>query len=256
MIELDHIVVAVSSLEGAVRAFEDAGFTVFPGGRHAELPTENALIPFADGSYLELLAVRDPVTRDDWRSLAAGPEWSRHLRGVSAIARRFLPSLAGEDGVVDWCLRSGTLEREAARLRRLDQPAAGPVPMARERRDGERLEWSLLIPEWRLLPFWIADRTPRERRVPAMPAPHANGARGIAGVRLRAGVVAMAALSLGDALDVIPGADASGGTRLEPGTWRIEMVPGEPEGACGVSLDGCTFLPDAIRALGVEPDAR
>ena len=248
---IDHAVLAVSSLAGAVEAFEAAGFTVMPGGRHGELPTENAIVPFADGSYLELLAARDPVTREDWRSLSTGPGWSRHLRGVSAIARRFLPSMAAEDGVVDWCLRSGDLMRDAARLRRLGHVAAGPVAMQRERPDGERLAWSLLLPESRLLPFWIAARTPRERRVPALPGPHANGARGIASVRIRASVVPMAALALGDAFDVLPAADPTGVTRLDLGRWRIELVPGEREGPDAVAVRGCAGLPDTVRALGV-----
>lgn len=251
---LDHVVVAVSSLAGAVDTFEAAGFTVVPGGRHDELPTENALVPFADGSYLELLAARDPVTRDDWRSLAAGPEWARHLRGVSAIARRFLPSLAGADGVVDWCLRSADLARDAARLRRLGHVAAGPVAMQRERPDGERLAWSLLLPESRLLPFWIADRSPRERRVPAVPAPHANGARGIAGVRLRASVVPLAALALGDTFDVVPEADPAGASRLDLGDWRIELMAGEREGPDAVSVRGSAGLSEAVRALGVRDE--
>jgi hypothetical protein len=249
---LDHVVVAVSSLAGAVDTFAAAGFTVMPGGRHDVLPTENALVPFPDGSYLELLAVRDTVTRDDWRSLAAGPGWARHLRGVSAIARRFLPSLAGADGVVDWCLRSTDLARAAARLRRLGHVAAGPVAMERERPDGERLAWSLLLPESRLLPFWIADRSPRERRVPAMPAPHANGARGLASVRIRASAVPMAALALGDTLDVVPEADPAGATTLDLGRWRIALLPGEREGPDAVSVRGAAGLPDAVRALGVR----
>lgn len=254
MPSLDHVVVAVSSLAGAVDAFETAGFTVVPGGRHDELPTENALVPFPDGSYLELLAARDPVTRDDWRSLAAGREWSRHLRGVSAIARRFLPSLAGEDGVVDWCLRSADLARDAARLKRLGHVAAGPVAMMRERPTGDRLAWSLLLPESRLLPFWIADRTPRERRVPAISAAHPNGAYAIVSIRIRAGGLAMAALGLGDLFDVVPGSDPAGVTTLDVGGWRIDMDSGEAEGAFAAGIAGCDVLPDAIRALGLAPD--
>src|SRR5262245_25569131 len=96
---LDHVVAVVSSLAEATRAFDAAGFTVTAGGRHDAIPTENALVAFADGSYLELLAARDPATRDELRALRPGAGWERHLKGVSAAARRFLPLLAGLDGV-------------------------------------------------------------------------------------------------------------------------------------------------------------
>ncbi len=255
MHEIDHVVVTVPALAPAVSAFEAAGFTVMPGGRHDAVATENALVCFADGAYLELLAARDATAREEWRALASSPAWERHLHGVSAIARRFLPSLAGADGVSDWSLRGAALEAQAARLRRQGSVSAGPVPMSRERSDGERLAWEMLLPESRLLPFWIADRTPRRRRVPASPGSttHANGARGIDMVRLRAASVPTAALALGDVFDVVPAAAADGSARLTMGEWRIEVGPGEPEGACAVALAGCEALPDALRLLGVLP---
>src|ERR1043166_1641543 len=176
---LDHVVVVVTSLAEAERDFGAAGFTVLAGGRHDALPTENALVCFADGTYLELLAVRDPATRDELRALRSSDGWERHLRGVSAVARRFLPCLAGPDGVADWALVATSLASVAARLRAPGVAAAGPVAMSRERKDGERVAWELLLPDSALHPFWIADRTPRERRVPAgdIATTHANGAR-------------------------------------------------------------------------------
>lgn len=251
MKQIDHIVIAVPSLGSARASFSRAGFHVALGGRHEELSTENALVTFSDGGYLELLAARDPAAREEWRTLAAGPGWARHLRGVSAIARRFLPSLAGADGVADWCLRSASLREQAATLRSCGQAAAGPLGMSRERPDGERLAWSLLLPESRELPFWIEDRTPRERRVAASGAPHPNGATGIASVRVGAKSVPLTALALGDVLGAVPGTSAAGGTALPMEGWRVEVVPGAREGACGVGLRGCAELPDELRALRV-----
>jgi len=257
MTALDHVIVVVSSLEEAGRTFRSAGFTVTPGGRHDAVPTANALVCFRDGSYLELMAARDPGDRAEWRSLAAdSAAWARHLHGVSAIARRFLPALARADGVADWCLLDSRLGATASRLRALELPAAGPTPMSRERPDGERLEWEMLLPESRLLPFWIRDRTPRERRVPDVPEAvrHANGARGIVAVRLRAASVGLSALTLGDLLGAAPRARPDGITVLEPGGTRIELLPGEPEGAYAVTLAGCVTPPDDVRSLGVLPE--
>jgi len=253
---LDHVVIVVGALADAGADFAAAGFTVTPGGRHDALPTENALVCFADGSYLELLAACDPETREGLRERRAGPGWERHLRGASAVARRFLPSLAGPDGVSDWVLLADRLTPVAARLRSHGMSAAGPVRMGRERRDGERLEWELLLPDAALLPFWISDRTPRDRRVPSAPeaTTHANGARGIAAVRVRAPVVPAAALELGDALGLVPRAEA-GLTVLDLKAVRVEVVEGEPAAVCGVRIAAPAGLPTGLQRLGVEAEA-
>ena len=251
-VQLDHVVVVVSSLTEAATRFGTAGFTVMPGGRHDAIPTENALVAFADGSYLELLATRDPTTRDELRALrASGPGWERHLKGVSAVARRFLPALAGTDGVADWALRGAALGGRAAALRALGVRASGPVTMARERPDRARLAWDLLLPESSLHPFWIADRTPRDLRVPGGAATeHANGATGIAAVRVRTPSVPDGALALGEVLGTVPRV-RGGVSTLELERLRVELVDGEPEGACAVLLTGCAPLSDAVTALGV-----
>ena len=59
---LDHLVILVRDLDQAVREYEVLGFTVTSGGEHADGLTRNALIPFRDGSYLELVAFLDPQT--------------------------------------------------------------------------------------------------------------------------------------------------------------------------------------------------
>ncbi len=251
---MDHVVIAVSGLEEARACFRDAGFTVTTGGRHDELPTENALVAFADGSYLELFATRERRVREEWRGLASSPTWERHLRGVSAVARRFLPSLAGRDGVVDVCLRGTTLRSRAADLRRLGERAAGPVRMSRERRDGGQLEWELLLPESRRLPFWIADRTPREWRVPGDPeaTAHANGATGIGGFTVRALGAPLAALAMGDLFGAVPAARPDGSAWIAARAFGIEVVEDPAEGACAVMLFGCGELPEPLRSLGLR----
>jgi hypothetical protein len=129
--------------------------------------------------------------------------------------------------------------------------------MSRVRPDGEKLEWELLLPESPLHPYWIADRTPRERRVPsgAGASTHANGASGVRAVRVRTAEVPTAALALGDALGRTPRVRADGVTVLESGDWRVEVVAGEPDGACAVTLGDCGPLPEVVRAWGVNSDA-
>jgi hypothetical protein len=86
---LDHLVVLVRDLDGATRDYEELGFAVTPGGEHADGLTHNALIPFRDGSYPELVASLDPDdSRDNvwgWRPTRRGASWIRgSLTGSSS----------------------------------------------------------------------------------------------------------------------------------------------------------------------------
>src|SRR5712691_6594820 len=58
---IDHIVILVHDLDRAVRDYMALGFTVVPGGEHADGRSRNALIAFADGAYLELIAFKDNI---------------------------------------------------------------------------------------------------------------------------------------------------------------------------------------------------
>lgn len=249
----DHAVVVVESLPAAVAAFTDAGFTVSPGGRHDAIPTENALVAFADGTYLELLAFREPAVRTELRALRASDAWAAHLHGTGAVARRFLPRLAGPEGVADAVVARGALTRFAAESRKREFVMTGPVPMRRERNGDAALAWELLLPAEDAIPFMIEDRTPREWRVPSSPGAtrHANAATGIAAVEVTAREPAAVALRLADLF----------GARLEARDGRTcvtfadtawWLMPGERDGASGVRLRGTRPLPAAIAALGVR----
>ena len=96
---LDHLVILVHDLEEAVRDYRRLGFRVTPGGEHADGLTRNALVPFRDGTYLELVAFVRPEDGTDnvwgWRG--------------------FLP----RGGLVDYCAASEGLRTEVERLRGL-----------------------------------------------------------------------------------------------------------------------------------------
>lgn len=251
----DHVVVVVPALAGAIETWRSAGFTVLAGGRHDEVPTENALVAFADGSYLELLAFRDGAQRDELRALAGTPGWERHLQGVSAVARRFLPNLAAREGVADIAFARGQLARFAAESRRRGVVMTGPVPMERRRPDGATLAWELLLPADPALPFLIEDRTARALRVPgdAAATTHANGARGVSALRVRTPSVVATALAWADLLGATPRSERDGTTWLEVAGLAVELVEGGPAGACEATVAGVADLPEAVRAAGVVP---
>ncbi len=161
---IDHIVIGVDDLDAAVANYAAAGFTVTPGGQHTGGETHNALVSFADGAYLELIAFTDPSRR---------------------VEHRWWDKLAGGEGFLDFALVSDGLAAEADRLERAGLAADGPRDGGRNRPDGQALAWRTLQPggEGAPLPFVIEDVTARDLRVPPGAATeHANGVRGVAGL--------------------------------------------------------------------------
>lgn len=63
---LDHIVIAVQDLEAAVADYRALGFQVVIGGRHPGRTSHNALVVFADGAYLEIIAWTSPAPEERW----------------------------------------------------------------------------------------------------------------------------------------------------------------------------------------------
>ncbi|MGI8909882.1 MAG: VOC family protein [Rubrobacteraceae bacterium] len=166
---LDHLIILVRDLVQAARDYERLGFAVTPGGEHADGLTRNALIPFQDGSYLEIVAFVNP---DDPRDNVWG--W-----------RPF----AATGGLVDHCLASGDLASDARRLRESGFEINGPADGGRLLPDGREIRWlsASVAQEGRALPFLIEDLTPRTRRVPAgQAAIHPNGATGISTLEVAA----------------------------------------------------------------------
>lgn len=184
-LRFDHAVIVVPRLAPAVAMARAGGFAIAPGGRHRESPMQNALAALADGSYLELLAPVRPWLRPALRVVRGSPGWARVLAARNAIARRFLALLAGRAGFADYALCTARLEAVVAAARARGIEIDDPLPMGRERPDGERVEWRLAAPTDPMLPFLIEDVTPRARRVPDV-AVHANGARGVSAVHVAA----------------------------------------------------------------------
>jgi hypothetical protein len=116
---LDHLVILVSDLELAVRDYESLGFAVTPGGEHADGLTRNALIPFRDGSYLELVAFLNPD--DPWDNV-----WG------------WRPFLFSGGGLIDYCAASDDLGAEVRRLEDLgfDDVRHGAEELDRRRSHG------------------------------------------------------------------------------------------------------------------------
>jgi hypothetical protein len=153
-------------------------FTLTPGGRHADGKTENKLICFRDGSYIELIAFinDDPKHRE-------GHWWGEKKFGIVDFA--FTNSTG------DALTHFSQLEKRLSQLRggpdavRVEyQP---PVAGARRRPDGEEVKWEVTFPvvttgyQRGELPFFCHDLTPRSLRAPFSEesVKHPNGSYGI-----------------------------------------------------------------------------
>jgi len=96
--DIDHLVLAVRSLDAARGAYGQLGFTLTPTARHP-FGTVNALVQL-EGSYLELLAVAEPAAvpppGDGRFSFGAfNREYLEHREGMSMLA------LHSEDAAAD-----------------------------------------------------------------------------------------------------------------------------------------------------------
>jgi hypothetical protein len=201
---LDHMVVLVRDLDRAIRDYETLGFTVTPGGEHADGLTSNALIPFKDGSYLELVAFLDP---DDPRDNVWG--WR--------------PFLSSGGDLIDYCAASDDLGADVRRLADLGFDVEGPTAGGRRLPDGAEIRWrtAWIHQDGRILPFLIEDLTPRSLRVPnGPPAEHLNGAAGISRLEVAVSHVEEAARSFA----ALTGTGSGSGASLRLGDCELSMV--------------------------------
>jgi Glyoxalase-like domain len=154
---IDHIVIVVNDLEQAAKDYEQLGFTVVPGGKHP-VGSHNALISFADGSYIEIIAFYREAPDHRW--------WDPLQKG---------------ERLVDFCMQTNDLQGDTLKLRAAGVAIHDPVPWSRTRPDGYELKWLLSLAQGShrgVAPFLIQDVTPREERIPQT-FDHKNGAIGI-----------------------------------------------------------------------------
>jgi hypothetical protein len=151
-LRIDHATVASRDLERLTDAFEAAGLSPEYGGTHSNEVTHMSLLGFPDGAYLELISTVDPGVESPW--------WDAQIRESA--------------GPCAWAVEVDDVADAVERLRRAGIEVDGPESMRRERPDGEAVAWDLAFlgdgEPGTTLPFLIADRTPRERRVSPTPS--------------------------------------------------------------------------------------
>ena len=154
---IDHIVYAVSELEGGIDAIESLlGVRAVIGGRHPDFGTHNALLSLGPETYLEIIAPCPDLPVPD-RGLPFGMKLGQRSR------------------IATWAMRSEAIN-EVATSATAAGIRIGPIqPGSRRQPDGSLLSWALSDPNAMLfdgaLPFLISwGRTPH----PASAAPRAG----------------------------------------------------------------------------------
>ncbi|RIK36458.1 MAG: VOC family protein [Chloroflexi bacterium] len=240
---IDHVVILVEDLDRGIQQYRDLGFTVIPGGKHPRF-THNALVSFADGSYLELIAfweTTDPAAPDVHR-------WQKHLEHGG--------------GLIDFALAVAPLEEGVAAIASRGIAVDGPYPGARSRPDGVQVAWKGAAPAEKQpgsLPFMIEDVTERSVRVPGGEAViHANGVRGIQTLTIVVGDSAEAGRRYAAMLGT-QGEPSASGTRFQIGPHQVVLLQPEAGSAAaaqlaqrGDSLFELTFVGDNDAVYGPD----
>jgi catechol 2,3-dioxygenase-like lactoylglutathione lyase family enzyme len=207
----DHAVIAVRDIPEALRAYQALGFDVSAGGRHPSLGTQNAIVRFGL-DYLELLAVED----------------ARQARARGPFGAELADYLERASGLIGFVLASSDLDEQARGLAAINQNAEGPFAMDRERPDGRRLAWRLVIPggsPWRKpWPFLIEWETPDDERIKwDAPGVHSNGASGVAGIELIVDDLAAAKQLYESAFGLQPSRSEKNGVDYEIGAFTLHV---------------------------------
>ena len=120
--QFDHLVVAVRSLEEGVAEFERlTGIKARIGGKHPGRGTENALVSFGGGKYLEIIAPQ--------AGAVLGPR-DEPMRKLDRLR------------VINWAISVSDVEGAAAALKGAGFTTTPPQPGSRVTPAGERLEWT------------------------------------------------------------------------------------------------------------------
>lgn len=145
---IDHILIAVEDLELATETYQNLGFEVLQGGEHPKMGTANALVPLADGTYLELIAI-----------------WDEEL--AQEMVPNLVRTLQSENRLANFALASDNLDADLQAIQARGLEMSDVRDGERTRPDGTRVAWRSSAPADPHMPFIIQDVTPRETRIPA-----------------------------------------------------------------------------------------
>ncbi len=272
--ELDHIILLLSYKELInPPSWLTSDFTITPGGRHADGKTENKLIIFQDGTYIELIAFVDDKPKN-----RQGHWWGDKDYGFIDYALTSSSSATASDAYLDavrqrvervgFATSQENKHHEDHQDTEHVEPRFPPSSVARyaepqeggrTRADGKVVRWRVTFPTGVArgqIPFWCQDLTPRELRVPLADEAatrHPCGALGVAGLTVLVPERVM------DGLRELNGAvvDQEYVRENHDSAWSWELgVPRTKTGTVRVCLDALTEEEEwrgvAIESVGLR----
>lgn len=179
-LQLDHIVILVENLDEGIKQYQEEGFKVSKGGKHNNGITENALIHFKNGTFIEILAVRKRW-KTKWTKLLfqSGYFKANSQSQRLGFQQRFVGrALLFPKGIIDFCLLATAGEQDFWEVQKRKVPTTHLTSMQRLKPDGKVLTWKIFAPFSPYLPFVM---TPYEPPFSPLPAnlEHENGIKGI-----------------------------------------------------------------------------
>jgi catechol 2,3-dioxygenase-like lactoylglutathione lyase family enzyme len=217
----DHTIFLVpdpAELDAVTDRFSAAGFLITErddSGRETAT-TFQKLICFADGSYIEILTIRNEAAR---------------------VRHRFAPFLSRGNGWADYSIDCAGLDADRARLAAAGLPVGGPHEHTRALRDGRPWGVRLILlgigAGFPALPFLLEDTVGRDLRIPMARTQHPNGITGTAGVT----VAVRSLASAKPQFDAVFGAGANlgNGLRYKFASQWVDVVQGDVATREGVS---------------------
>lgn len=179
----DHVVHIVHDLAQATRDFQEQGFTVTPGGVHFKGISENNLIFFQDGSFIELLALRNGLNASALRLIHHTKQFKRWQYSPKyGVAYRFYNrAMEQPEGLTDFCLLVSDPAAAYSRIQNEGVFLTAMLEAGRKKPDGCVVQWKMFAPYIADLPFLRSDYTPK-RALPSAATQHANGITGISAI--------------------------------------------------------------------------
>lgn len=182
-VTFDHVVHVVHDLPQATKDFQDQGFTVTPGGVHFRGVSENNLIFFEDGSFIELLTMRKSFNAKMLRLLHGTKLFKKWQYSPKyGVAYRFYNrAIEQSDGITDFCLLVDDPPSAYDRIQKEGIFLTDVLHAGRKKPDGSKVSWKMFAPYIADLPFLRSDYAPKGD-LPTSATQHTNGITGISAI--------------------------------------------------------------------------
>lgn len=183
----DHLVVKVNHLHQATDSFSKAGFTVTQGGTHKVGFSENALIYFKDGSFIELLAMKKGPKTSALRLYSKTRAFMslKYSRTWGLFHRFYDRALTLPEGITDFCLLTESLSSDLDRTNKSGLFVTKPLTVSRKKPDGSLVKWEMASTLLAELPFLRGPYFPYTPPSESATS-HANGISGISSISMLA----------------------------------------------------------------------